>query len=193
MCKKNIRLSNLLKSDIALVTIIIAVGIAVLFWQVFIKGKVIVPGDIPYSNPFWHTIEPNRYNPPQNPLLFDQISMLYVWHHIASKSMKTNRSIPLWNPHEFTGQPLLANALSSLFYPPNLLLFWLSPGHIQRDAHEIMRFYHYLKIIYVPQPSVHLFEPLCLSLTGLGSAFFPPWFLKYPALLQTNKPKHSGP
>jgi len=44
--------------------------------------------------------------------------------------MKANRSIPLWNPHEFTGQPLVANAQSSLFYPPNLLLFWLSPGQV---------------------------------------------------------------
>ncbi len=36
-------------------------------------------------------------------------------------------SFPLWNPYELTGQPLVANAQSALFYPPNLLLYWFRP------------------------------------------------------------------
>jgi uncharacterized membrane protein YfhO len=102
----------------------------VLFWPVFFQGKVVVPGDIPASNPFLF----NRNNvpppPPQNTLLSDEIEQFYVWHSIAAKTLQTEGHIPLWNPYIFTGQPLVANSQSSLFYPPNLLLRLLSAGKV---------------------------------------------------------------
>lgn len=51
-----------------------------------------------------------------------------MWHQLAAKPMQNDGVIPLWNPYILAGQPLVANAQSTLFYPPHLLLFWLSPG-----------------------------------------------------------------
>lgn len=104
-------------------------SLLVLFAPVFFQDKVIVPGDLPYTNRFW-AIEPDveRFAPPQNYLLSDQIYQFFVWHSLASQSLHADRGIPLWNPYVLTGQPLVANMQSALFYPPNLLLNWLSPG-----------------------------------------------------------------
>jgi hypothetical protein len=109
---------------------LVGLGTVILFWPVFSEGKVVVPGDIPYSNPFWRTDPAGEYVPPQNSLLSDQIEQFYVWHRIAAKAMQQEGRVPLWNPYIFTGRPLVANAQSTLFYPPNLLLLWLTPGQI---------------------------------------------------------------
>ena len=107
---------------------LIGLGIVLLFWPALFEGKVIVPGDIPYSNRFWRTDPPGEHVPPQNPLLSDQIVQFYVWHRMAAEVIQKDGKIPLWNPNIFTGQPFVANAQSALFYPPNLLLVWLTPG-----------------------------------------------------------------
>ena len=36
--------------------------------------------------------------------------------------------LPLWNPAEFGGAPLLGDVSSTTLYPPNLLLSWMSPA-----------------------------------------------------------------
>ena len=120
-----------LKLDVLLVFIVISLGVGVLFWKVIFLGEALVPGDIPYSTPLWLGEAPHEeYYSAQNYLLSDPINQFYVWHDLAAKSMQSTGKIPLWNPYEFTGQPLVANAQSALFYPPNLLLFWLSPGQV---------------------------------------------------------------
>lgn len=104
-------------------------SLVVLFAPVFFQGKVIVPGDIPYTNRFW-AVEPDvdRFVPPQNYLLSDQIYQFFVWHSLVFRAIQEGRDIPLWNPYVFTGQPVVGNMQSALFYPPNLLLNWFSPG-----------------------------------------------------------------
>lgn len=106
-------------------------SLVILFAPVFFQGKVIVPGDLPYTNRFW-AVEPDagRFVPPQNYLLSDQIYQFFVWHSLVSQALQADQGLPLWNPYVFTGQPLVANMQSALFYPPNLLLNWLSPGTV---------------------------------------------------------------
>ncbi len=118
------------KSSSLCVLVCLCLALVVLFWPVFFQGKVIVPGDIPASNPFLYARNNVAPPPPQNTLLSDEIEQFYVWHSIAAKTMQAEGHVPLWNPYIFTGQPLVANAQSSLFYPPNLLLRILSPAKV---------------------------------------------------------------
>ncbi|NVN99725.1 MAG: hypothetical protein HXX17_10400, partial [Geobacteraceae bacterium] len=106
----------------ALVTALLA---GILYWPALFQGKVIVPGDMPTTNQFFS--DPPR--PAQNDLLFDQLST-YMWQSMAASVRKSEGRTPLWNPHIYTGQPLVANAQSGLFYPPNLLLGPLSAGKV---------------------------------------------------------------
>lgn len=115
-------------SGLVQVTLLLSLGIAILFWQVLLLGYVQVPGDIPLSmDPVMREAMP-QLSRPQNPILADHISPFYVWHTLAARSMQTEGKIPLWNPYMLAGQPLVANAQPALFYPPNLLFFWFDPG-----------------------------------------------------------------
>jgi hypothetical protein len=104
--------------------------IFVLFWPVFMQGKVLVAGDIPYYDSFFLSEPYARQKTPLNLSVSDQIEQFYVWRKVAADSMQQEGHIPLWNPYEFAGQPLVGNAQSALFFPPNLLLFFLSPAKV---------------------------------------------------------------
>jgi len=103
----------------------------ILYKDVFLKREVIVPGDIPYNTPIWQGEAPDqKYYNAGNYLLSDQINQFYVWHHLAHVSMMGTGEIPLWNPYIFAGHPLVADSQSSLFYLPNLLLYYFGPGTV---------------------------------------------------------------
>lgn len=50
----------------------------------------------------------------------------YPWHEFAAHELAQER-LPLWNPYNGAGAPLLANYQSALLYPPNWLYF-IIPG-----------------------------------------------------------------
>lgn len=105
----------------------LCLALVALFWPVFFQGKVLVPGDLASTNPFLYT-DSTRLSPPRNTLLSDQIEQFYVWQRFAGDTIRSSGQIPLWNPYILTGQPLVADSQSSLFWPPNLLLRFFSPG-----------------------------------------------------------------
>jgi len=110
------------------VSLILGAGIAILFWQTLLWGYVQVPTDVPaFFDPVMREAMPDIIRP-QNPLLSDHVEQFYVWHYLAAQSMQNDGKVPLWNPHILAGQPLVGNAQPALFYPVNLLLFWLDPG-----------------------------------------------------------------
>lgn len=90
-----------------------------LYYKLFLFGKVPFPGDllvVSYSPWF------DYYKfPVQNPLISDVFSLLFIWKQMAIDQIK-NLQWPLWNPHSFTGTPLLANYQSAALYPFNFLL-----------------------------------------------------------------------
>ena len=46
--------------------------------------------------------------------------------------------IPFWNPHQYAGAPFLADNQSGIFYPFNLLLFFLWPGFSYRGIEALV-------------------------------------------------------
>lgn len=65
------------------------------------------------------TLPPPRYQ--WDPLQWDGVAQFYPWRLFVARSLRRGE-IPLWNPHQFCGYPLLANGQSAVFYPPNWLL-----------------------------------------------------------------------
>ncbi|NUP99925.1 MAG: hypothetical protein HUU35_08725 [Armatimonadetes bacterium] len=61
-----------------------------------------------------------------NPQL-DVIQQYVPWRLFASRQLAEG-VLPLWNPHAYCGQPLLANVLSAVFYPPTWLALVLPIG-----------------------------------------------------------------
>ena len=109
--------------------VVLCLVLLILFPEV-LSGKVLLPADILFQEPFWREAAPADFAHPQNDLLSDIVRAFYPWHAVAHRSMRTVGRVPLWNPYELAGQPLVGNAQSALFFPPNLLLFWLDPGTV---------------------------------------------------------------
>lgn len=95
------------------------------FYRTFIFFEVPFPGDLlvaeyaPWKYNSYLGYNPGSY--PNKAQYFDVIRQLYPWKMIAMDLFKSG-TIPLWNPYNFSGSPLLANNQSGVFYPLNLVL-----------------------------------------------------------------------
>ena len=102
--------------------------IGVLFHKTFVFGKIPFPGDLMLSEyaPFRHT-EYFGYAAggiPSKGQYFDVARELYPWKTLVIDALK-NKTLPLWNPYNFSGTPLLANYQSQTLYPLGILYLLL--------------------------------------------------------------------
>ena len=97
-----------------------------IFFKIFLKGLYPIPADLLVSFYFpWYSGGWEGYNPwttHKELLGADAIRQIYLWKEFAIAQFK-NGQFPLWNPYTFSGQPLLANLQSSVFYPLNIFYF----------------------------------------------------------------------
>jgi hypothetical protein len=111
--------------------------IVLFFYQTIIFGKVPFPGDILASDfQPWRSTSylgfgaggvPNKAQYP------DVIRQIYPWKTLVIASLKQAK-LPLWNPYNFSGAPLLANFQSAVLYPLNVFYLFVS----QIDAWTIL-------------------------------------------------------
>ncbi len=62
----------------------------------------------------------------------DQADTYYPWEVLIGRSVQ-HGTLPLWNPHNFGGQPFLANGQNGAFYPPKFLLALTLPADWVHD------------------------------------------------------------
>lgn len=103
--------------------------LSVLFFKSFIfQEKLPIPSDTivglyyPFRDAYFET-NPNGL-PYKNFLVTDPVRQQYPWKTLAIESEK-KLNLPLWNPYNFSGTPLLANFQAGVFYPFNILFFAL--------------------------------------------------------------------
>lgn len=73
----------------------------------------------------------------------DLAGFLYPTYHFAQEWL-TRGIIPLWNPYIFGGTPFVGDIQTALFYPPNLLTFFLSNPLQYRDLEYLSVLHFYL-------------------------------------------------
>jgi hypothetical protein len=105
--------------------------VALFFKPVFLQGQLPIPSDtiIGLYHPF-RDLYADRYPngiPFKNFLTTDPVRQQFPWKNIAIESIAKG-SLPLWNPYEMAGTPLLANFQSAALYPLNILYFFLPFG-----------------------------------------------------------------
>ncbi len=89
---------------------------------------------------FWQLLfTPNTFMPAGGG---DLAGFLYPTYHFAQEWL-TRGVIPLWNPHIFGGAPFVGDIQSALFYPFNLLTYFLSNPLQYRDLQylSVLHFY----------------------------------------------------
>lgn len=99
------------------------------FYKTVLFNLIPFPGDLLVSEyQPWRGQSFLGFNPgsiPQKFQYFDVVRQLYPWKTIVLEMLKTY-SVPLWNPYNFSGSPLLANTQSAIFYPLNSLYLLFS-------------------------------------------------------------------
>ena len=98
----------------------------IFFWQFFLRGLLPIPADtiIGLYHPFRDLYVKDYPNgiPFKNFLITDPVRQQYPWKELVN-SLEREFQLPIWNPYNFAGTPLLANFQSASFYPLNILFF----------------------------------------------------------------------
>ncbi|MEX2007766.1 MAG: YfhO family protein [Candidatus Levyibacteriota bacterium] len=106
----------------------ILAAIVILFYQFIARGLLPIPSDtiIGLYHPFrdLYAKDYPRGIPFKNSLITDPVRQLYPWKQLVAEAEKKN-TLPLWNPYNAAGAPLLANFQSASFYPLNILFLML--------------------------------------------------------------------
>lgn len=116
----------------------IILGLVFIYKDVLFNNKILFPSNFLarfYSPWSTETIKGWESGIPNKPIGDDQIRIFYPERRFTN-DMLAKKTIPLWNPHVFAGTPHLANFQSAVFYPLNILYFFLP----QIYAWEILLF-----------------------------------------------------
>ena len=111
-----------LKSQLLAILIIFLVT-CLMFFKIPLKGLYPIPADLlvsfyfPWYSGGWEGYD--KWTTHKELLSADSIRQIYLWKEFAADQFKKGQ-FPLWNPYTFSGQPLLANFQSSVFYPFNI-------------------------------------------------------------------------
>ncbi len=73
----------------------------------------------------------------------DLVSFLWPTYHFAARNLRSG-TLPLWNPHLFSGAPFAADNQSGLFYPVNLATFTLFGPPSYRTMQALVIFHVWL-------------------------------------------------
>ena len=115
-----------MKKLLILPVILLFLTVLLFFQPLFLKGDLPIPSDtiIGMYHPFrdLYAKEYPRGIPFKNFQITDPVRQQYPWKSLSIDILKKYQ-LPLWNPYNFSGTPLLANFQSAVFYPLNIVFF----------------------------------------------------------------------
>lgn len=108
--------------------LILIVVCLLFFYKTILSGSIPFPGDLllagyaPWNHQSYEGYVAGAI--PTKNQYFDVVRELYPWKTAVISDLKKGM-LPLWNPYNFSGAPLLANYQSQVFYPLTFLYFIL--------------------------------------------------------------------
>ncbi len=114
----------MIRRNIGFLVLLIVICCA-FFYKTIFFGQIPFPGDLlvnekPYETESYLGYAPGGY--PHKAQGQDVISEIYPWRYFSINELKKG-NMPFWNPHNFSGNPQLANFQTGIFYPLNILYF----------------------------------------------------------------------
>jgi len=107
-----------MKRALPCIFLILVAGI--FFYQSIFFGRIPFPGDmliaqyVPWKYEAILGFNPGSY--PNKAQYFDVLQQLFPWKQLVVDQIQSGK-VPLWNPYNFSGAPLLANIQSAVFNP----------------------------------------------------------------------------
>lgn len=116
------------KKETWTIIVVLLALVALFFHKTLVQGLVPFPGDALVSDfQPWRSASYLGYGAggiPNKAQYPDTIRQLYPWKTLVAAALKKG-TLPLWNPYNFSGAPLLANFQSAALYPLTLLYLLL--------------------------------------------------------------------
>jgi hypothetical protein len=94
-----------------------------LYWPMLL-GRVPFPAYGVIQFPPWDALRDSGYQAPRTAEMGDLVTELYPWKAYTRQSLAAG-TLPLWNPHLLMGAPFLGDLQTALFYPLNLVYYFL--------------------------------------------------------------------
>jgi len=109
--------------DLLVVAALLGIVLAFM-WPSLFLNKTLLPVDILLHFPPWsyYSAQP----PVWNGIASDAVLNFYPWKLFSVRALETG-TLPLWNPYQMSGTPLVGNSQAGLFYPFNLLFMLVPP------------------------------------------------------------------
>ncbi len=118
--------------------VLLAALLGILFPAVFLRGEMAVPGTILYEVDPWRQDAPPDYRPARNNVTLESLTQFVPWYTLTQETLRQGHW-PLWNPLQYTGQPLLGNFQSAVLYPLHVL-------HVFLNVYVAMTIYALVKL-----------------------------------------------
>lgn len=161
--------------------------IATFFTPLF-KGFLPIPTDtiVGLYHPYRDLYAKNYPNgiPFKNFLLTDPVRQTYPWKNLAI-DVFSSQKLPIWNPYEMSGKPLLGNFQTGAFYPLNLILF-IHPFYFSWSIFIVLQLFLGALFMYLFLNNLKLDNRAAVfgALTLTFSGFFVAW-LEWGNILNT--------
>lgn len=146
----------------------------ILFFPQTLGGKTLIPSENLYQYPPFSDYREVVNAPEQvhNGLLDDLILQNYQWRSFLNQNIRDGE-IPLWNPHQFAGQPFIAAGQQSTFYPLTAL-FYIMPIASAYGWFTVLNLFiaGWLMTLFVRHIGVSVLGGLIAGITYQLSGFF---------------------
>ena len=113
----------------------LALTLCVLLWESLFGGKVLTQADALYQFEPWSSIAPPGFLP-SNELLLDQSTGFLPWLDFQAEQIGKGE-LPLWNPFNYCGEPLVGTYQSAVYWPLNWIYYAWPSWH----AHAWIAFF----------------------------------------------------
>jgi hypothetical protein len=162
------------KRELLLSLLVFIFATILLFWPVFIRGMTLFPGSylVAWFEPYKSdSLKDGKILIQHKPVADDVFRHIYPFKLLAVDSIK-HFQLPLWNPYNGAGMPLLATVNSGLIDPFNLLFLFL-PHLFAWNLYLFLQFlliafftYLYIKKIGLSTPAA-IFSAFVFTLSGV--------------------------
>ena len=95
--------------------------LALFFRDSLFGDKVLAQADALYQFQPWKSVAPEGHVP-SNEVLLDQSIVMLPWLRFCADRVQQGE-LPLWNPHNYCGQPMVGTYQSAIWWPPSWIYF----------------------------------------------------------------------
>jgi hypothetical protein len=128
------KMSDSRRKDVVCVVGIVILA-ALFMGESLLPDKMLAPLDIILDlHPWWDAT--NQFQASSSPTAMDKIIQMQPFKTLVGQAW--HNGVPLWEPHIFSGYPIIGNAQAGIFYPGTLPYIFL-PGP---DASDLVALFH---------------------------------------------------